>query len=71
MRAAFAALLTLSPMAAGAADLLEFKNPVSSELRVEAILCKSPESLFLLYEGSTLAMKGGGQNASGCLPAIS
>lgn len=52
MRAAFAALLTLSPMAAGAADLLEFKNPVSSELRVEAILCKSPESLFL----------GGGKN---------
>ncbi|WP_031628650.1 hypothetical protein [Pseudomonas sp. P179] len=63
MRAAIAALLTLSPMAAVAADLLEFKNPISSELRVEAILCKSPESLFLLYEGSTLAMKGGGQNA--------
>lgn len=54
--------LLLLPVAA-AADLIEFKKPIHSELRVETVICKSPESLFLLYEGGYLAMKGGGKQS--------
>ncbi|MBM3105644.1 hypothetical protein IIE18_10875 [Pseudomonas sp. V1] len=51
------------PVAAAAADLIEFNKPINSELRVETVICKSPESLFLLYEGGYLAMKGGGKQS--------
>lgn len=62
-RAVATALLTLSPLLASAAEVIEFKSPVTSDLRVEAVLCKSPESLYLLYEASAVAMKGGGKQA--------
>jgi hypothetical protein len=62
-RAVATALFTLTPLLASAAEVIEFKTPVTSDLRVEAVLCKSPESLYLLYEASAVAMKGGGKQA--------
>ncbi|HHH9443136.1 TPA: hypothetical protein ACP32N_005124 [Pseudomonas aeruginosa] len=62
-RAVTTALISLAPLFASAAEVIEFKTPVTSELRVEAVLCKTPEALYLLYEASSVAMKGGGKAA--------
>lgn len=44
-------------------EIRDFNVPVPSKLEPQAIACKQPESLFLIYEGGMLAMAGGGKDA--------
>lgn len=48
--------LTLLPFAAVAQNY-NLPQPIESKMKGDVILCRSPESLFLLYEGAYLATK--------------
>lgn len=38
-------------------------TPLQSPLKADSVVCSHPESLFLIYEGSSIAMAGGGKDA--------
>lgn len=59
----FAMLFASAVQGVSATEIQEFAHPIPSKLEVEAILCKHPESLFLIYEGGSMAMAGGGKDA--------
>lgn len=52
--------LAFLPFAAFA-QKADFAKPIESQMLPDSILCKSPEGIYLLYEGSYLAMKSLGE----------
>lgn len=48
--------LLLLPLAA-TAETFDLKQPIESKMKGDVVLCRSPESLFLLYEGGYLTTK--------------
>lgn len=58
-------LLTLSlvQLQANAAPVVALPTPIESTLKADSIVCSHPESLFLIYEASSIAMAGGGSDA--------
>lgn len=58
-----AGLMCLGNMAAQAATVTALPVPLQSSLKADSVVCSHPESLYLLYEGSSIAMAGGGSTA--------
>ncbi|SBW84309.1 hypothetical protein PVE_R2G0280 [Pseudomonas veronii 1YdBTEX2] len=48
---------------ARAASVEALPTPIRSALKADSIVCSHPESLFLIYEASSIAMAGGGSDA--------
>jgi hypothetical protein len=53
----------LSSGLASGAEVKVFNAPIPTKLESQAIACKQPESLYLIYEGGMIAMAGGGKDA--------
>ncbi|MFJ3110115.1 hypothetical protein [Pseudomonas putida] len=56
-------LMCLGAGAAQAATVTTLKMPVETALKADSIVCTHPESLYLIYEGSSIALVGGGSEA--------
>lgn len=55
--------LSLVLLQARAEPLETLPKPIRSSLKADSIVCSHPESLFLIYEASSIAMAGGGSDA--------
>ena len=55
--------LSLVQVQARAAPVETLPKPIRTSLKTDSIVCSHPESLFLIYEASSIAMAGGGSDA--------
>lgn len=53
----------MAVQAAQAAEIVSLPSPIKSALKADSIVCSHPESLYLIYESSSIAMAGGGKDA--------
>ncbi|RMM39168.1 hypothetical protein QO021_29070 (plasmid) [Pseudomonas amygdali pv. lachrymans] len=54
--------LSLVQLQARATPVDALPTPIRSSLKADSIVCSHPESLFLIYEASSIAMAGGGSD---------
>lgn len=56
-------VLLVATQCAYGANITLLPTSLKSPLNADSIVCTHPESLFLIYEGSSIAMAGGGKDA--------